>query len=164
MAQATNIVRRSMRKIMLTIIWLAAITGSAAAANPGGATLGFRDWLSGARQPSLGLLDPARLTVNHTASFGFASGGGNSLMQSLYATRFGYQLSNPVTLSLLLGVQNSQLAGKTPYNGSYNTVFGGMALDYNPKGAFHLHFEVAGSPFNTLSRLGSRTNLLPVTE
>ena len=154
-----------MRKLLTVGILALAVTGAWAAPDIGGNQIGFRNWLGGARQPSLGLINPAKLTVNHTASFGFSSSGGASVMQSLYATQFGYQLSNPVTLTLLLGVQNSQVAGRTPYTGSYNSVFGGMALDYHASEGFRFHLEVAGSPFTTLPQgFGNRMSVSPVIE
>jgi hypothetical protein len=114
----------------------------------------FRDWLGGSPRPSLGIINPARLTVNHSVSFGFAGGAGQSLMQSVYATRFGYQLSNPVTLTFLLGAQNSRFGGAgLPM--SYTSLLGGVALDWRPASAMSLHLEFTQSP--TSSIFGTET-------
>lgn len=48
------------------------------------------------------LLDPARLSVQNSLSFGAMSGGGTSSLQSqsLYSTLMRYQFAAPVTLNL----------------------------------------------------------------
>ena len=51
-----------------------------------------------------GLLDPSRLKVNHSLSFGMGSGSGMSMQsQGLYSTLLTYQFSRPVTLHLNFG-------------------------------------------------------------
>ncbi len=96
-----------------------------------GVQLGFKDWLRRETiSRSLGL-DPTRFSINHTVSMGFSSQGGSSLMQSLYATNISYKLSNPLTLSIMLGAQNSRFNyGGEPV--SYNDLIGGFTLDYRP--------------------------------
>jgi hypothetical protein len=49
-----------------------------------------------------GLLDPSRLTISHSLSFGMASGGGSSSLQSqsFYSTLMQYKFTAPVTLNL----------------------------------------------------------------
>ena len=136
-----------MQKIFC-ILCLVLIVGSSLIAAP---TLkkdqfGFKDWYGGSGRSSFGLLDPSRLTVNHNVSFGFASGGGQSVMQSLYATRFAYKLSDPLTLSVLLGVQNNQFAGNIPSQGSSNSILGGFAIDYRPRKDIYIRLEMLKSP------------------
>lgn len=47
------------------------------------------------------LLDPSRLTVQNSVSFGAAGSGSSSLKsQSLYSTMMQYQFSSPVTMNL----------------------------------------------------------------
>jgi len=108
----------------------------------------FNDWLGGKGRystPTLGLIDPSRLTVNHAVSFGFSSGGGNSLMKSLYAANFTYRLSNPLTLNFVLGMQNLQLNG-IPGQGSQNAFLGGFSLDYRPRKNILFRFEMQNVP------------------
>jgi len=51
---------------------------------------GFNSYLmSGLQKASFGLLDPSKMNIQNSASFGAAFGGGGSLMQSLYTTRIG---------------------------------------------------------------------------
>ncbi|MDP8228751.1 MAG: hypothetical protein P9M15_04795, partial [Candidatus Electryoneaceae bacterium] len=76
---------------------------------------GFRDWLGGGqKQLSFQLFDPSRLTIDHSVSFGASFGNDASLMQSIYMTRIGYQLSDPLTMTLLLGLQNNRIGGGAP--------------------------------------------------
>ena len=108
--------------------------------------LGFRDWLGGSRSPSFNLFDPSKLTVQHNLSFGFSSGGSGSLAQSLYMTKLGYRLSDPVTLTFLLGVQNNQYSGKMNLPSNYNNFMGGFAVDYRPHKDVFIHLEMLHSP------------------
>jgi hypothetical protein len=51
--------------------------------------------------PTVDLLDPSRFSINHSMSFGMASGTSSSLKsQSLYTTMLQYKFSQPVTLNL----------------------------------------------------------------
>ncbi|MBD3421209.1 MAG: hypothetical protein GF398_13920 [Chitinivibrionales bacterium] len=54
--------------------------------------------------PNAGLLDPSRLKVNHSMSFGMsATGKDDVISQSLYATMLQYKFTAPVTLNLNFG-------------------------------------------------------------
>ena len=112
---------------------------------------GLSEWLGGNTHPSLGLIDPSRLSVQHSFSFGFASGGGpngGSVMQSLYATQFRYQFSNPLTMTFVLGLQNSRFGGGD-VTGDYSSVLGGIKLDYRPTSNFFINVEFMRSPVQT---------------
>jgi hypothetical protein len=51
-----------------------------------------------------GLLDPSRLKINHSLSFGMGTASGASMQsQGLYSTLLTYQFSQPVTLHLNFG-------------------------------------------------------------
>jgi len=74
-----------------------------------------------------GLLDPSRLTINHSISFGASAGGGYSGLksQSIYTTMLTYKFSQPVTLNLNFGlpIYSSYYSGhnlKPEHNLSYN--------------------------------------------
>ena len=103
------------------------------------------DWLGVKNKPSLGLVDPSRLSVHHAFSFGASFGGDQSLLSSLYATNLTYQLSNPVTLNLLIGVQNNRIAGMP---GVYNqtSLIGGFSFDYKPSKNMHFRLEMYQAP------------------
>jgi|WetSurMetagenome_2_1015567.scaffolds.fasta_scaffold00008_142 hypothetical protein len=52
-----------------------------------------------------GLLDPSRLTIHNSLSFGMATASGYSLQsQGLYSTMLSYRISQPVTLNLNFGL------------------------------------------------------------
>ena len=66
-------------------------------------------WVAGAQTEAAfenktgqsGLLDPSRLSVHHSASFGMSSASNTSLRsQSLYTTMMQYRFNAPVTLNL----------------------------------------------------------------
>ncbi len=91
------------------------------------------DWISGSYNPksSLGLLDPSRLTVSHSVSFGGSFGSGGSVLGGLYATNFRYRLSDPLTIDVMLGLQNLKYSGVPGYD-MQNDVIGSFRLDYRP--------------------------------
>lgn len=111
--------------------------------------LGFRNYLGGQGTPSIGLIDPSKLSVSHAVSFGATVGNGASLMQSLYTARFGYKLSNPVTLSFLLGVQNSRFGGSGD-NLNLTSPIGGVQLEYRPSKNFLFRIDVQQSTGSAL--------------
>ncbi|KMQ52757.1 hypothetical protein CHISP_0526 [Chitinispirillum alkaliphilum] len=52
-----------------------------------------------------GLLDPSRLTINHSVSFGMGGSEISNLQsQSLYSTMLRYQFNAPISLSLNFGL------------------------------------------------------------
>ena len=59
-----------------------------------------------AEKKSVGLLDPSRLSIRNSVSFGAMSGSGaNGLQsQSMYTTMMRYQFAAPVTLNLNFGL------------------------------------------------------------
>ena len=135
-----------MRKYFLLLTFLVGTLTAGAAPTVKTTQLGFRDWFNRGRSASFNLLDPSRLTIQHSFSFGYATGGSGSLAQSLYMTKLGYKLSDPVTLTFLLGVQNNQYSGKQALPGNFNSLLGGVALDYCPSNNLHLRMEVFQSP------------------
>ena len=124
----------------------------------------FKDWLGGSEKSSFNFLDPSRLSVNHSISLGFSGGGGSSLMQSLYTTRLGYKLSDPLTLTFLFGIQNSRFSSKTFNPGINNSFLGGVALDYKPSRNIFIHIEMLQAPgLNWLNRQTLPYQSAPIT-
>ncbi|MCF7811210.1 hypothetical protein K9N50_09525 [bacterium] len=132
----------------ILIIALLAVSFFAANATPtyNDNSLGFKDWLGNSGMSTDGLIDPSRLTVQHNVSFGFATGNGQSLTQSLYTATFGYRLSDPLTLSFLMGYQDSRLAGQSIYPNNFNSMIGGVALDWRPTHNFQMRIELIQAP------------------
>ncbi len=109
----------------------------------------FRDWLGGTDQPSFQLLDPSKFSLQHSVSFGASLGGGTSLMQSIYTARIGYQISNPLSLTFLLGMQNNRFGGNGISNMSMTAPFGGVMLDYRPSKNVYFHMSILQAPRQT---------------
>ncbi len=119
-------------------------------------TLSFRDWLGGNSQPSFQFLDPSKVTFQQSASFGTSMGNGASTMQSLYMAKIGYQLSNPLTMTFLVGLQNNQFMGAGVQNMSLTSPFGGVMLDYRPTDNTFIHFSMLRAPQQTWQSMYSR--------
>lgn len=64
------------------------------------------DYETNEGQAGTGLLDPSRLSIQHSLSFGMSSGSSISDLksQSLYSTMIQYHFSAPVTLNLNFGL------------------------------------------------------------
>ncbi len=77
-------------------------------------------------------------------------------MQSMYATRIGYQLSDPLKLTFLLGVQNSRFNSPQLQPMDFNSLLGGARLDYNPTDNFHLRVEFQNSPYGSVNPWSNR--------
>ena len=130
--------------IGLTVLLLTAMVSNSAP-RFGGDQPSFSDYLGRSGQSSLGLIDPSRVTFNHTVQMGMMSFGGGSLMQSLYSSTAHYRVSDPVSLSFTLGMMG------TRYNGSgapamNSDLIGGVALDYRPSNNLHFRVEIARVP------------------
>jgi hypothetical protein len=57
-----------------------------------------------AKQPTLQFFDLSRFDISHSYSFGYFSGSGFSGSRALYNGTIRYQIANPLTLTLNLGV------------------------------------------------------------
>ncbi|MCB9357106.1 MAG: hypothetical protein H6508_04160 [Calditrichaeota bacterium] len=62
-----------------------------------------------------GLLDPSRMKMSHSVSFGYASLGGTGVSRGLYMNRIDYQLAKPLMLTTHLGYQ-FQPSGPAEWN------------------------------------------------
>lgn len=81
----------------------------------------------------LGFINPDRLHMSHQFSVSYLSAGGRGMMLNSYLNTIDYQISNPLSLQLNIGLLNS------PYNGFSNApainttdFFGGAVLRYKP--------------------------------
>ena len=111
---------------------------------------GVNDWMRGADKPSLGIIDPSRLNVSHSASFGASFSNGNSLASSLIASHFAYQISNPLTLSFTVGMLNNRFGGG-PYDGlTSSSLVGGFSLNWRPSDDFFMRFSFQRGPTSAL--------------
>jgi len=80
-----------------------------------------------------GLLDPARMQMSHSVSFGYANMGGTGVSRGLYMNRLDYQISRPLTLTTHLGYQ-FQPSGPAEWNpaNNGNDFVGGAELNWTP--------------------------------
>lgn len=131
----------------------------------GSETPSFRDYIGGGA--SLGLIDPSRVTFDHSIQMGFSGSGNNSLMQSLYASTAHYRVSDPVTLSFTLGMMGTRYSGSGAPAIS-NDFVGGVALDYRPSRNFHFRVKIVRSPqyygldpYSGFNALNNSTGLFP---
>jgi hypothetical protein len=84
-----------------------------------------------------GLLDPNRMHMSHSFSFGYVSAAGRGATQGLYMNRIDYQISKPLMLTTHLGYQ-FQPSGSMQWNPGVSnglgngTFVGGADLNYQP--------------------------------
>lgn len=81
-----------------------------------------------------GLLDPSRMHMSHSISFGYANAGGRGVTQGLYLNRLDYQIARPLFMTTYLGYR-FQPSGPAEWNPANNgTQFvGGAELNWRPR-------------------------------
>ncbi len=103
-----------------------------------------------------GLIDPSRLTVSHSMSFGMLSGGGYSSLQSqsFYSTMLQYRFAAPVTLNLNFSLpihssfspyQNLTAQNMQSLNYFKNIPFD-VSLSWKPSDRFQFNFSIVNYP------------------
>jgi hypothetical protein len=103
-----------------------------------------------------GMLDPSRISVSHSMSFGAMSGGGYSSLQSqsFYSTMMQYKFTAPLTLNLNFGLpiystfspyQNltSQNIQSLDY---FKSVPFDVSLCWKPSDKFQFNFSIVNYP------------------
>lgn len=95
--------------------------------------------------PGGSLLDPDRLSLRHSLSFGYASSSGAGDRSSgLWLTEIGYRFSQPLFLSVDVGASTASGSG---YEGNGQDVFlGGMSLQYRPSRHFQMSLSYRNVP------------------
>jgi hypothetical protein len=105
---------------------------------------------------SKGLLDPSRLSVSHSMSFGALSGGGSSSIQSqsFYSTMFQYKFAAPVTINLNFSLpihstmspyQNLTSQNMQSLN-YFKSIPFDVSLSWKPSDRFQFNFSVVNYP------------------
>lgn len=103
-----------------------------------------------------GLLDPSRFTVSHAMSFGMASGGGTSSLQSqsFYSTMMQYRFTAPVTLNLNFAMpihstysqfQNLSSSNLQSFDYFRNMPFD-VSLSWKPSDRFQFNLSIINYP------------------
>ncbi len=155
-----------MRNFLLAITFIALAALSATSApRYGGGSPSFGDYLGKAtRSSSLGLIDPSRVTFDHSVQMGVVGFGGGSLMQSLYSSTAHYRVSDPVSLSFTLGMMGTRYSGSGAPAMSSDFI-GGVALDYRPSNNMHFRIEIAQAPgYYGLNRYSGRNSMFESAE
>jgi hypothetical protein len=106
-------------------------------------------------QKSGGLLDPKKLTVNHSVSYGMSTVGNSPIKsQGLYTTMLAYKFSQPVTLNLNFGFplfsSYSSAQNLTSQNLQSFEYFKSMPMDmsltWQPRENLLFNFSVVRNP------------------
>ncbi len=91
-----------------------------------------------------GLLDPSRMKMSHSMSFGYANMGGTGVSRGLYMNRIDYQLARPLMLTTHLGYQ-FQPSGPAEWNpaATGNDFVGAADLTWQPSNNSLFRLSVA---------------------
>jgi len=99
------------------------------------------------KQPGVSLLDLSRISFSHSYSLSYFSGGGISGTTGLYTGSIIYQLANPLTLTLNVGILHdpSSLWGDNKITESAVFLPSGY-LDWRPSDNFHMSIGFQSIP------------------
>ncbi len=91
-------------------------------------------------QRTFSLLDPKRLSIDHSYSFSYMSGSGTSGSVGIYMSRFRYQLAKPLTLRVNLEFAHNPISafGGQTQSLVNQGIYPSFYLDYQPSSSFHL--------------------------
>lgn len=94
-----------------------------------------------------GLLDPAKLHLSNSVSFMYTTGSRYEGMGGLYQNRLHYQLTRPLSVTVLLGYEINRSVGSERFGPEESTRFlPGFALNYQPNEKFHVRLEYRHMP------------------
>lgn len=100
-----------------------------------------------------GLLDPSRMNMSHSMSFGYANAGGTGVSRGLYMNRIDYQIARPLLLTTHLGYQ-FQPSGPEEWNPAKtgNDFIGAADLTWSPtrNSQFRLSVARGMSPYQSM--------------
>jgi hypothetical protein len=90
-----------------------------------------------------GLLDPSRMHMSHSFSFGYMSVGGRGVTQGLYMNRIDYQIARPLWITTNLGYL-FQASGPSEWNPAQRggDFVGGATLNWRPTSNTSFRFSV----------------------
>jgi hypothetical protein len=136
-----------MKRTLIALILTTCLAVTAMAVTPfGGIAPSFRDYLGGLKgNAGLGLIDPSKVSFDHSVQFGVSGWGNGSMMQSLYTSTARYRLSDPLSLNVTMGLMGTRFSGAGAVT-TFQDLVGGAALDYSPSKNFHMRLEISRSP------------------
>ncbi len=92
-------------------------------------------------------LDPNKFSMSHSYSLSFSSYGGNSFNQGLYLNTMQYQLFDPLTVHLQLGVAHQPFGNQLQGGSFKNELFISSAgFEYKPNRNLTLQLEYSRQP------------------
>lgn len=103
------------------------------------------------KQPTLPFFDMSRFDLSHSYSIGYYSGSGFSGTQGMYSGTIRYQIANPLTLTLNLGILHDPGAVFGDKKFSDNSIFlPSGRLDWRPSKNFMMSigFETVPAYYN----------------
>lgn len=119
---------------LVLILWAGVVCAQYRNTPPAGDPGEYLRGQSGIGLKSLrGLLDPSRMHMSHSVSFGYASVDGRSVSQGLYLNRLDYQIAKPLWLTTHVGY-HFQPSGPAEWNPANNgtQLVGGAELNWQP--------------------------------
>jgi len=126
--------RRALFIALLTLAYVAVASAQYRDTSPAGDTEGY---LRGQSPIGLkvfrGLIDPSRMQMTHSVSFGYWSAGGQGGTDALYMNHMQYQIARPLWISTHLGYE-FQPSGPAEWNpGTRNgDIVGGLDVNWQP--------------------------------
>jgi len=106
-----------------------------------------RAGLAGAPSADLwrsGLLDKSRFRLDHSLSFTYGTGGGDSYGAGLWMSRLGYRLADPLRVSVDVGAALNPMGGTLLNEKSF--FLGGFHLEYKPSNHFQVNVSYLNLP------------------
>ncbi len=119
------------------------------------------------RQPQiqsagLGILDPSRISMDHSFGMGYSSMGGNGYSQGYYMNTISYRFNSPVMLRIRTGITNNPFSntmaqpGQSSMAAMFNDaqLFGGADLLWKPKDNVFIKLSFDRSPASMMGHPG----------
>lgn len=87
-------------------------------------------------------LDMSKISLSHSVSMGYYSSGSNSVMTNEYIAGLKYQISDPLTLRLDMGISYSPYSSfQAPGEQSTDFYLKSASLDYKPNESFRMKID-----------------------
>ena len=98
--------------------------------------------------PSSGnFLDMNRLSVSHSVSMGYYSGGKRSVLLNEYTAGIKYKISEPLTLRMDLGLSYTPYSSFSPASENQPEILlRSASLDYSPNESFRMRIDFVNTP------------------
>ncbi len=136
--------KKSILFILAAAFGLLLISTSIAQISPQKGNSDFYSNLSGS---GFSLLDPSRLSISNSYSFSYFSGNGQSGSVGMLMNSIEYQISNPLKVTLNLGVMHNPSAFIGQSSGGLSPIFlPGVKIQYRPNDNFLFQMNFQSYP------------------